>query len=243
MILFGHRGAAGEAPENTLAGFLYARRAGVTAVEFDIRPAADGELVVLHDESPLRTTGMPGLVGEFSAAQLAGMDARSIHTTWPEPVGIPTLAQVLAAIPDMAAYQIEIKRAAPAMLPLICRKLAEHLVEFGVRERVVVSSFEADALAAMAAVDPQQPLAYIGAYDSPAWVERALALGCVGACIPLKTGTRAVVELAHAAGLWVTGWLGNTESDLERLLAWDVDSITSDFPSRASAYLAAQPTA
>lgn len=242
MVLFGHRGAAGEAPENTLAGFAYARRVGVRAFELDIRLSADSELVVLHDESPLRTTGVPGVVGDFTAAQLAALDARGIHTGWPEPAGIPTLAQVLAAHPDLDAYQIEIKRAAPVALPLICRKLAALLAEMGVKERVVVSSFEPEALAAMAAVDPHQPLAYIGAYDSPAWVERAVALGCVGACIPLKSGTQAVVDAAHAAGLQVTGWLGNSEDDLARLLDWGVESITTDFPSRALAYLANAPT-
>lgn len=242
MLLFGHRGAAGEAPENTLAGFAYARRAGVRAFEFDVRLAADGELVVLHDESPLRTTGVPGAVGSFTAAQLAALDARSIHTTWPEPVGIPTLAQVLAAHPDMEAYQIEIKRAAAAALPVICRKLADLLDEFGMKGRTVVSSFEPDALVAMAAVDRGQALAYIGAYDSPAWVDQAVALGCVGACIPLKSGTQAVVDAAHAAGLQVTGWPGNSEDDLARLLTWGVESITSDFPSRALAYLAGRAT-
>lgn len=241
MLLFGHRGAAGEAPENTLAGFAYARRVGVRAVELDVRLAADGELVVLHDESPLRTTGVPGVTGDFTSAQLAALDARGVHTTWPEPAGIPTLAQVLAAHPDLDAYQIEIKRAAPAVLPVICRKLADLLVAYGVKARVVVSSFEPDALVAMAAVAPGQPLALIGAYDSPAWVDRAMALGCVGACIPLKSGTQAVVDAAHAAGLEVTGWLGNSEDDLARLVAWGVESITSDFPSRALAYLAGHP--
>jgi glycerophosphoryl diester phosphodiesterase len=47
-----------------------------------------------------------------------------------------------------------------------------------------------------------------------------------------------VVDAAHAAGLQVTGWLGNREDDLDRLLAWGVDSITSDYPTQALAYLA-----
>ena len=52
MILFGHRGAAGEAPENTLTGFAHAVRVGVRAFELDVHLTLDGELVVIHDNSP-----------------------------------------------------------------------------------------------------------------------------------------------------------------------------------------------
>ena len=37
MRLIGHRGARGEAPENTLSGFRYLRQLGVCAVELDIQ--------------------------------------------------------------------------------------------------------------------------------------------------------------------------------------------------------------
>ncbi|MBX3013751.1 MAG: glycerophosphodiester phosphodiesterase [Caldilineaceae bacterium] len=241
MPLFGHRGAAGEAPENTLAGFAHAQRIGVRAFEFDVRLSADGELVVLHDESPLRTAGVAGSVHDFTVAQLQAMDARVPFPDWPEPTPIPTLAQVLQTFPQLDAYQIEIKRADPANLPSICRRLTALIESAGVAARVVVSSFDPDALAMMRTVAPQLPRAYIGAFDNEGWIEQALALGCTDVCIPHKTGTDAVVQLAHAHQLAITGWPGNSVADLRHLTAWRVANITTDYPQQALAFLAEQP--
>ena len=55
---------------------------------------------------------------------------------------------------------------------------------------------------------------------------------CRSAC-----GSAEVVREAHAAGLRVVGWLGNTAEELASLVAWGVDGITTDYPSRAVAYL------
>ncbi len=49
ILLIGHRGAAGLAPENTLAAFRRACEIKVDALELDVLLAADGELVVHHD--------------------------------------------------------------------------------------------------------------------------------------------------------------------------------------------------
>ena len=49
MLIIGHRGAKGLAPENTKASFLRALDSGVDLIELDIRTSADGLLVVHHD--------------------------------------------------------------------------------------------------------------------------------------------------------------------------------------------------
>ena len=64
--LYGHRGARGEAPENTLTGFAYAQRIGVTAFELDVRLSGDQELVVIHDPDVDRTTNGHGPVSGFT---------------------------------------------------------------------------------------------------------------------------------------------------------------------------------
>lgn len=48
--LQGHRGARGEVPENTLAGFRHALAVGVTTLELDLGMTRDGEVVVMHDQ-------------------------------------------------------------------------------------------------------------------------------------------------------------------------------------------------
>ncbi len=243
MLLFGHRGAKGEAPENTLTGFAYARSVGVTAFELDVRLSADQELVVLHDPDVDRTTDGNGPASAFTACALAALDARAAFPTWPEPARIPRLIDVLDAYGTTVVYQIEIKTDAVEALELVASTLVALIERYGIGERTTVSSFDPEALRIMQRIAPEIPRAYIGRYDGPGFLATALELGCYGACIPHRTSMKATVDEAHGHGLQVTGWLGNTERDLRLLLDWQVDSITSDHPSLAIPYLTAHGSA
>lgn len=58
-LLIAHRGASGEAPENTIAAFDLALSQGADVIELDVRIRGDGELITLHDPTLERTTGDP----------------------------------------------------------------------------------------------------------------------------------------------------------------------------------------
>ena len=74
MEIFAHRGASGNFPENTIAAFKEAARLPVFGVEFDVHMTADGELVVIHDESIDRTSNGTGYVKDMSLAELKKYD-------------------------------------------------------------------------------------------------------------------------------------------------------------------------
>lgn len=235
MILFGHRGAKGEAPENTVAGFTYARTLGITAFELDVRLSADDHLVVMHDATVDRTTNGSGPISAAAAAELAGLDARAEHPGWPSRIGVPKLAEVFAAVRDAAQWEVEIKTDAPPRLERICALLSPMINRFSLQERVTVSSFDPIALELIANIAPDLPRCFIGAYDTPDDIETARRLGCTRAAVPLRTGSAAIVQAAHAAGLEVTGWPGNTADGVRTLLGWGVDNITTDYPTMAMA--------
>jgi glycerophosphoryl diester phosphodiesterase len=241
VLVVGHRGARGEAPENTLAGFGHALRAGVVALELDVRLSADGELVVIHDATVGRTTGATGSVAELTAAQLAALDARAAFPDWPAPPdqsAVPRLADVLDAFAAVGrCFAIEIKSDTPERLERVSVALATLIERYRLLGRVTVTSFDPVALDLMRGRAPAVPRAYIGAYNTPAFLETALRLGCRQADVPLKTGSKEAVRQAQARGLRVVGWLGNTPDDLAALLDWGVDGITSDYPTRALAFL------
>ena len=69
-VIYGHRGAKGEAPENTLASFQRCLEHGVTRCELDLHLSSDGELMVIHDSTLKHTTGRRGKVSQHSAAEL-----------------------------------------------------------------------------------------------------------------------------------------------------------------------------
>ena len=108
-LIYGHRGARAEAPENTLPSFQKALDAGVTRVELDLHLSADQQLMVIHDPTLKRTTGLRGKVAQHTAAELTRMDARLGLPGWPTPCPIPTLEQLLQACPQIEHYQLEVK--------------------------------------------------------------------------------------------------------------------------------------
>jgi glycerophosphoryl diester phosphodiesterase len=239
VVLFGHRGAKGEAPENTLAGFAYGRRLGLTAFELDVHLSADDRLVVIHDPTVDRTTNGSGLVSSFAAAELAALDARAAFPAWPVACGVPALEQVLELIGDARQVQLELKTDEPTRLERKTGRLIDLLDRLRLRDpaRVTISSFDPLALEVARRLAPEMPRAFIGAYDAPGDLDTAVRLGAAVACIPLKSGSAAMVAAAHERGLRVTGWLGNSADDIARLLAWGVDEITTDYPTVALASL------
>ena len=118
-LVIGHRGAAGVAPENTLAGFEVAAALGVDAFELDIQLTADGAPVVLHDDLLDRTTDRSGPVGRVLLADLRSADAGARFSpdggrSFPfrgTGVRIPTLGEVLWAFPRIPLL-VELKHPA-----------------------------------------------------------------------------------------------------------------------------------
>ena len=70
MKIWAHRGASAAAPENTMEAFSLAAQMGADGIELDIQLSADGEVVVLHDETVDRTSSGSGRVCDLTLAQL-----------------------------------------------------------------------------------------------------------------------------------------------------------------------------
>ena len=99
-----HRGASLRYPENTLAAFRAAVRAGADVIELDARLTADGVPVVMHDAEVATTTDGSGFVHELTLAQVRALRAG------PAPRGsVPTLRQALAFLRGRATVEIDLK--------------------------------------------------------------------------------------------------------------------------------------
>lgn len=237
MILYGHRGARHEAPENTLTGFRHALGRGITSFEFDVHLSADDRLVVIHDPTVDRTTNGHGAVADMTVAELARLDARSTFSEWPEPAGVPTLSEVLDLVHGSESLEIEIKTDRPERLVRVAELVLAAIDRYDLAQRATVTSFDPAALEAVARLAPEQRRGFIAKFETADDVATAVRLGASRCAIPLKTGSLARVHEAHAAGMDVTGWQGNTREDVTALLAWGVDCITSDYPTLARSVL------
>ena len=237
MLIYGHRGARGEAPENTLAGFRRAIEAGAPRVELDLRLSRDRELVVIHDESVNRTTGGRGLVAHKSAAELARLDARRGGPDWPEPQPVPTIARVLEEFPELAHVQLEAKPVDAAHRALMAERLAVLFRDFELYARATVTSFDRELLQAVRATDPRIGLGLVTDRTRPEPLATALALGARLLVLHWKLCTAKRVQAAQAAGLEVSAWTVNEDAEVRRLYALGVDSVVTDHPTRMVAVL------
>ena len=231
MLAIAHRGASGRAPENTHAAFAAALDLGAAAIELDCQLSADGELVVIHDETLERTTDGRGAVGDRTAAELLALDAGSWFAPEFRGERIPRLADVLAQLRGRATLNVEIKSARD--LRVIEPKLAALVSAEQARDWVVFSSFHAGAVRNMRAAAAWARLGVLCDRDPrPDFFALAAEVGAE-LLIPGRRWVDArVVEEAHARGLGVWVWTVNEPGEMRRLLALGVDAIFSDYPER-----------
>jgi glycerophosphoryl diester phosphodiesterase len=107
--IIAHRGSSFLAPENTLAAANLAWQEGADAVEGDFRLTADGHIVCIHDATLKRTAGVDRRIVDCSLKELKSYDVGS----WkgPEFAGerVPTLAELLATVPQGKRFFVEVK--------------------------------------------------------------------------------------------------------------------------------------
>ena len=137
----GHRGAAGYAPENTLASIHQAAHLGIRWVEFDVRLTCDSELVLFHDSSLERTTNGRGLLADRCLKSLKTLDAGSWFGSDFTGESIPTLNQALSAARELdLGCNIEIKSSFGRERETVCA-VTRTVANFPKSPPILVSSF------------------------------------------------------------------------------------------------------
>ena len=236
----GHRGNCAHAPENTLESFRQAIALGVDALEFDVRISRDGQVVVFHDPTVMRTTGAAGEIATMTLDELRTLDAGTTFSadggvTFPyrgRGVGISTLGEVLAATGDVPLL-IEVK------VPEAAGAAREVIQAFGAEARCVVGSFHAQAMvpfagsgialgAAPAQVAPLCIPALFGRrYSHLPFQAMSLPRIYNGIPVPLGALARAVAP----AGVGIQVWTINSPQVAVRLWNSGIQGIISDDPA------------
>lgn len=237
MDIIGHRGARGEAPENTLSGFRYLQALGVLRVEFDIQVAGDGELVVIHDDTLDRTTSDTGSIKNHSAAELAAINAcQRLFPDWPATDGVPSLKSVLGLLAGFEHLQLEVKAKTPEDCQAIAQQLPALWKPLG--NHAVTTSFNQDYLRLMLQQQPHIPRGLlIDRYFVGDIIAIARSLHCTLIAPHHSLLNAHLIEQAHAAGLTVSTWTVNETERMLELQAMGLDSLITDYPSRALAII------
>jgi glycerophosphoryl diester phosphodiesterase len=238
--IFAHRGASAYAPENTLAAFELAVLQGADAIELDAKLTADGEVVVIHDQTVNRTTGAKGRVAELTLAELRQLDAGSHFDIAFHGEPIPTLDEVFEAVGRKLYINVELTNYA-SVTDLLAEKAADLVRKHHLENRVLFSSFNPLALWRAKRRLPRVPgglLTEQGRKGALARSPLGYLLGYAALHPHLSDLTPGLVERMHQRGCRVHVWTVNRSDDMQRLFSWGVDGIFTDDPVLARQVLA-----
>jgi glycerophosphoryl diester phosphodiesterase len=230
--IYAHRGASAYAPENTLAAFTAAVSQGADAIELDAKLTADGKVVVFHDQTLTRTTGVHGRLADMKLEELRRLDAGSHFDIAYRAEPIPTLDEVLTVVGNQIFINIELTNyAAPTdNLP---KKVAELVRQYHLENTVLFSSFNPWALIQVRRLLPQAPIALLCSPGASGWWARSWFGSLLGynALHPeFEDVNPLLVDRCHQANKRVNVYTVNQASDLKRMFALGVDGVFTDDP-------------
>ncbi|MDP3279410.1 MAG: glycerophosphodiester phosphodiesterase [Deltaproteobacteria bacterium] len=241
---FGHRGAAGLCPENTLASFELAHSLGADVLETDARITRDGHFVLFHDATLERTTDGEGLVSSLTLAEILQLDAGAkFLDSDGQPLmkglgfRVPTLEAVMKTF-GSARFNIELKGEDPA----IAEAFGEALLRCGARDRVVLAAEDGAVMNAIrkhiswapTGTSAPEVFAFVSqlATDEPVEPLLGCALQVPHWFGEIEVVTQRFVDQAHRDGLAVHVWTINSPVEMQQLLSLGVDGIFTDHPER-----------
>jgi glycerophosphoryl diester phosphodiesterase len=219
VLKIGHRGAAGHAPENTLAAIQKGIALGVDFVEIDVRRTEDGVLVALHDETVNRTTNGKGRVDRLSLQDVKKLNAGNGEH-------IPTLDEVFEVAAGRAGLMLELKVEGTA------KQTVETVREAKFTDPVIYASFLHNELSHVRAVDPEASLMVLFGRLPHAPVSRATKFRPSHVGLRHDTATRRLVEAFHRSDLLVFVYTADSPGDIRQAFSIGVDGVISNYPER-----------
>ena len=247
-MVIAHQGGDGLMPGNTLETLRHANALGVDVLEMDVHASADGQLVLLHDDTVDRTTNGTGRARDMTLAQLQSLDA---GYRWPYEGGrfpfrgqgivIPRLQDVLSEFPQ-ARFNIELKQLSAPDVAALCVQLRGA----NAGGRTLVASFHAESLGAFRAACPEVPTS-----ATPAEVRWFVVLSRLGLTrlyrspahvfqVPRRASgfellTPDFIADVRARGIFIDAWTINTREELRQVARLGVTGVITDRPDLALA--------
>ncbi|MBQ7580235.1 MAG: glycerophosphodiester phosphodiesterase [Clostridia bacterium] len=234
--VFAHRGFSGCYPENTMLAFEKAIELGADGLETDVHLTKDGQVVMIHDESPYRTTGDKGLVMDYTLEELRKFDA-SYKDRFGDKFSnnpIPTLREYFELVSRHDGFMTNIEVKTDRILYKgIEEAVLELIDEFSLRDRIIISSFNHHTVKRFKELAPDIKCGFlvgdwiinVGSYTKSQGIE----------CIhpPYYQLTDELHPEIKNAGREINTWTVNEEADIKRMIDLGVDCIIGDYPDRA----------
>ncbi len=231
--IFGHRGAAGNYPENTMLSFIAARETGADGIELDVQMTKDGELVVIHDETVDRTTNGTGFVNNFTYKELAKLDASYTYSQYQGKAYIPSLVEVLEwAAESGVLLNIELKNGV-IDYPGIEEKTIELIYKYKLEKNVFISSFNHYSLVDCKQIsnEIETAILYMEGLYKP-W-EYAASIGATGLHPHYIAARKEIITQAQSSGIAVRPFTVNEKHIMKQLVESGCTAFITDYPELA----------
>ena len=229
MKIIGHRGARGEAPENTLAGFQYLHDLGIRAVEFDVRQLKDTELVIMHDDNFLRTTSIDKNLYECSRTELEAYNQAYIWMDWEKQI-TPTLSDALHIMQDFNHLEVEVKAVENmADAEKLVLTLEQQLQGF--EKTAIITSFDLKIHHALKQMNSKFQRGLLVEDDIQLKaIDQALELECGQIGWMNQLATPELIRATQQEKLKISVWTVNSIERAQQLRDLGIDGLITDFP-------------
>jgi glycerophosphoryl diester phosphodiesterase len=228
MLIFAHRGASADAPENTLLAIDLALTQQAEGIEIDVFQLGH-ELVVIHDRRVSRTTNGDRPLSDYTLAELQTLDAGQGQF-------VPTLWQVLQRVKGQCLMNIEVKGVYDISLINTCINKAVEQLNFKA-EQFIVSSFNHHLLLAFKNIAPTIKIGALTGSNPLDHGHFAEELQAYSVNADVSFIDQAFVIDAHSRGLKMFAYTVDEPEDLLRLQTWGVDGVFSNGPAKAKMVL------
>ncbi len=231
-LIFAHRGFSALYPENTMLAFMKAEKTGVDGIELDVQLTKDQEVVVIHDEKVNRTTDGTGYVKELTFSEMKRLNAGSKRILLKK-VSVPSLREVLEWLTtNHLICNIELKNNV-FVYEGMEEKVIQLIREFGLSDRIILSSFNHYSLVQCCELAPEietAPLLSQKIYQP--WVYAA-SIGAGGIHPKYATLSDDILEQSIANGIAVRPYTVNKEKQMRRLFQAGCTAFFTDDPAYA----------
>ncbi|MBF0678703.1 MAG: glycerophosphoryl diester phosphodiesterase [Devosia sp.] len=227
-----HRGASAIAPENTIAAFRAAAEQGAKWVELDVALSADGELIVIHDDSVDRTSSGTGNLGTLTAAEIAILDGGAWFAPRFAGERIPTLSEVITALGEIGLnINVEIKQHPHHQsLDQLVSAVHAAIIRRPAHMQIMISSFDPECLKAMHRLAPELELAMLWDRVPDNWEALLAETSATSIHAHFKGLSIGLLEQTSARGIKVRAWTSNDPLELVSFWRAGLTGVITDNP-------------
>lgn len=251
-LIIAHRGSSELAPENTIAAFQRAIDDGADGIEFDVRLAKNGEVVVFHDSTLNRVSNIKGRVTDFTVEELQKTDIGSwFNNRFPNKANplfpnekVASLKQTLEFLKDFRGLiYIEIK-CKDSEVGQISEAVFNLIKDSHLLPQVIVKSFQLEVIPTIKNLSKEIKTAALFApkimtilRKEKRLVNIAHDLGADMLSVHFSLATKKLMKKAEKKNLPVTIWTANHERWVKRAVNLNLFAVITNNPARLLAKL------